>query len=234
MKPEEQKERIVKTLSEKASIKQKVYDKTLDAFDMLKKALHEISVDYNSSLKGADRRVFIEYRDRGKFEAELKIAGDMLIFSMHSNIFEFDRDHIVRSLPYIKEDDSKSYCGIINVYNFLADSFKYNRTDDLGYLISRIFINRDVSFFVEGKRQQRFSYKIFGKEFVTKEALKQIVNNSVLYSLEFDLLVPPYDNVKITSVAQMNKKFESSKMQTGKRLGFLFKSDDVLEEPAGN
>ncbi len=230
MRPEKQKEQIIKTLGEKGSIKQTVYDKTLDVFDMFKNTLHEISVDYNSSLKAADKRVYIEYRDRGKFEAELKIAGDMLIFSMHSNIFEFDREHSVWKLPYVKEDKTKSYCGIINVYNFLSDSFKYNRTDDLGYLIARIFVNRDVSFFVEGKRQGRFGCKIFGNEFVTKEALKEIVNNSIIYSLEFDLLVPPYDNVKIASVAQMNKKFESSKMQTGKRLGFLFNSDDVLDE----
>jgi hypothetical protein len=48
--------------------------------------------------------------------------------------------------------------------------------------------------------------------------------------LEFDLLVPPYDMVKIASVAQMNSKIDSSKLQTGKRLGFKFNSDDVLEE----
>ena len=48
--------------------------------------------------------------------------------------------------------------------------------------------------------------------------------------MEFDLLVPPYDHVKIASVAQMNKKIQSSIIQTGKRLGFLFNSDDISEK----
>ncbi len=228
--PEEQKQRIIKILGEKAATKQIVYDNTLEVFEMLKKILQEIAENYNESLKGSDNRVLIDYRDRGKFEAELKIAGDILIFSMHSNIFEFDRNHIIWEMPYVSENHINSYCGIINVYNFLADSFKYNRVDDLGYLISRIFVNKDYSFFVEGKRQKKYLYKDFGKAAINSGALRQIINTSVLYSLEFDLLVPPYDNVKITSVAQMNKKFETSKMQTGKRLGFQFNSDDVLEE----
>jgi hypothetical protein len=36
--------------------------------------------------------------------------------------------------------------------------------------------------------------------------------------------------VKIATVAQMNSKIDASKLQTGKRLGFKFNSDDVLEE----
>ena len=86
----------------------------------------------------------LEYIDRGKFDAEMRMAGDVLFFSMHSNIFEFDRDHSVWKLSYVEEDKMRSYCGIINVYNFLSDSFKYNRFDDLGYLIGRIFVNKDM------------------------------------------------------------------------------------------
>jgi hypothetical protein len=48
-----------------------------------------------------------------------------------------------------------------------------------------------------------------------------------MYAIEFDLLVPPYDHVKIASVAQLNEKMEYSRMKTGKRLGFKFNSDDI-------
>ena len=57
--------------------------------------------------------------------------------------------------------------------------------------------------------------------------LKDIVLRIVNYAIEFDLLVPPYDNVKIASVGQLNQKVEYHKMKTGKRLGFKFNSDDV-------
>jgi hypothetical protein len=221
---------IVDTLLEKSSMKQKVYENTIETFSFIKSVLHELSNELNNNLRNNEKKIRLEYRDRGKFEAEIRVAGDILIFSMHSNVFEFDRDHSIWKLPYVQTDKLNSYCGMINIYNFLTDSFKYNRNDDLGYLIGRLFVNRENHYFVEGKRQMGFLYNNFGQAIISKEAIKRIIETAMLYSLEFDLLVPPYDMVKIASVAQMNSKIDSSKLQTGKRLGFKFNSDDVLEE----
>ena len=218
---------IIDILQQKTNIKQKVYDNTFEVFNQLKEMLHELTNDINEELSGVDRRVKLEYRDRGKFEAEIRIAEDILIFSMHTNVFQFDRDHQIWKTSYVEKDKLNALCGVINIYNFLTDSFKYNRLDDLGYLIGRLFINKDLNYFVEGKRQMAFLYSNFGKEPITPIALKKIIETAIVYSLEFDLLVPPYDTVKIASVAQMNTKIENSKMQTGKRLGYKFNSDDV-------
>jgi len=228
--PLEPKQLILNILADKSAVKQKIYDNTFDTFNIIKEVLHEMSNDLNSSIKGADRRVKLEYRDRGKFEAEIRVAGDILIFSMHSNIFQFDRDHGIWKLSYVNDNPYSSYCGIINIYNFLTDSFKYNRQEDLGYLVGRLFVNKDNHYFAEGKRQMGFLYNNFGTSIVDKEALKKIIESAILYCLEFDLLVPPYDVIKIASVAQMNTKIENSKLQTGKRLGFKFNSDDVSEQ----
>ncbi|QKG79709.1 hypothetical protein [Tenuifilum thalassicum] len=224
------KEKIKQLLTEKAVVKQQIYDNTLEVFNLIKEVLKEIEIDYNSQLKGVDKRVRLVYTDRGKYEAELKVASDLLIFSMHSNVFEFDRDHNIWKLSYVKDNVLNSYCGIINIYNFLADSFKYNRLEDLGYLIGRIFINREFHYFVEGKRQMGFLYNNFGTALIDKQSLRRIIETAITYALEFDLLVPPYDVVKIASVVQLNTKIENAKLQTGKRLGFRFNSDDVLEE----
>lgn len=221
---------IVDTLIEKSGMKQRVYENTLETFSIIKSSLHEMATSLNGNLKSNDKKIRLEYRDRGKFEAEIRVAGDILIFSMHSNVFEFDRDHSIWKLPYVEENKLNSYCGVINIYNFLTDSFKYNRNEDLGYLIGRLFINRENHYFVEGKRQMGFLYNNFGQAIISKDDVKRIIETAMLYSLEFDLLVPPYDMVKIATVAQMNTKIESSKLQTGKRLGFKFNSDDVLEE----
>jgi hypothetical protein len=229
-KQQETRQMILNNLSDKSGMKQIVYDNTFATFNLIKEVLHEMANDLNLSFKGVDKRVKLEYHDRGKFEAEIRIAGDILIFSMHSNVFQFDRDHNIWKLSYVKDNKNASYCGIINIYNFLRDSFKYNRLDDLGYLIGRVFVNKDFHYFVEGKRQMGFLYNNFGNATVDKESLKSIIQSAILYTLEFDLLVPPYDVVKIASVNQMNTKIESSKLQTGKRLGFKFNSDDVLEE----
>ncbi len=220
-------EGILRMINEKTTLKQLVYDNTFNVFTELKEVLHEMSAELNEATEELDRRIKIEYRDRGKFEAQLQVAGDTLIFSMHTNVFEFNREHIIWQNSYVEKDKDNSYCGIINIYNFLSDSFKYNRNADEGYLIGRIFINREYQYFVEGKRQVSLRHNNFGSARLDKQALVGIAEAAVNYSLDFDLLVPPYDAVKIVSVDQMNTKIENSKMQTGKRLGYRFNSDDI-------
>ena len=227
MAKKDKKEQILTALEMKSLIKQKTYDQTLEMFNLLKDVLQEIANEYNSDLQVKDQRIKFEYKERGQFEAQLKVASDILIFSMHSNIFEFDRDHNVWKLNYVKENSIYSFCGIINVYNFLADSFKYNRLEDLGYLVTRLFVNLEKHFFVEGKRQKEYLYNNFGKSVLTKDIIKGIILQVIIYAIDFDLLVPPYDNIKIASVAQINEKMEFAKMKTGKRLGFKFNSDDI-------
>ena len=64
-----------------------------------------------------------------------------------------------------------------------------------------------------------------------KNYWEEIRKTSVLMSevsLEYDLLVPPYDAVKIATVGQAEAKIQHSRVITGKRLGFQFNSDDVL------
>ena len=228
-KTPDNKAKIAQYLTEKATLKQNVYDRTLAAFEQLKESLKELSETLANSMQVTDKRVLPEYKDFGKFAAQIQVSGDLLICSMHTNIFEFNREHKIWEIPYVKNEPLNSYCGIINIYNFLTDSFRYNRLNDLGYLIARIFINRNDHFFVEGKRQASFQYKNFGKLSVSKELLGQVMERAITYAVQFDLLVPPYDNVKITSVEQMSAKITRSMQQTGKRLGFQFNSDDVLE-----
>ncbi|HOF20754.1 MAG TPA: hypothetical protein PLO24_05845 [Bacteroidales bacterium] len=224
----EKKEAIVTSLKEKSVLKQKVYDKTLEAFCNMKEILRNFAREGNGRLGSIDPRVRLEFTDRSKFDAQLKVAGDMLFFSMHSNIFQFDREHPAWRTPYIQKNRYNAYSGIISIYNFLFDSFRYSRFDDLGYLIARIFVNHENQYFVEGKRQMGMLFSNYGNEELSHEALENVIATAVQYSLEFDLLVPPYDTVKIATVGQLEAKIQHSRVITGKRLGFQFNSDDVL------
>lgn len=211
---------IIGTLKEKSILKQKVYDNTFESFCIVKDVLKNLSKDINTNLAGADSRVRLEYTDRSNFDAQIKVAGDILLFSMHSNIFQFDRDHPAWKTAYIQKNKYNAYSGIINIYNFLADSFRYSRSDDLGYLIARIFINHEKQYFVEGKRQMGMLFTNFGSEEIGKQSLQLIISTAIQYALEFDLLVPPYDTVKIATVGQAEAKIQHSRVITGKRLGF--------------
>jgi len=218
----------LRSIVEKSNTKQIVGLNTLNAFNLMKEALKELSAEYTTTLAGAvNHSALPAFREKGPYEAEFSLASDMLVFSMHTNVFVFDRDHPVWKTEYIKNERLNSYCGIVSIYNFLADSFKFNRRQDLGYLIARIFVNRENHFFVEGKRQSGDLVKDFANDLVSKEAIKQILDTAIRYAIEFDLLVPPYDQVKIASVDQMMEEIIHAKMATGKRLGFKFNSDDV-------
>lgn len=219
---------IVDTLKSKSVLKQKVFDNTATAFVMVKEILKNLAREANSYLSGVDPRIRMEYTDRSNFDAQLMVAADILLFSMHSNIFQFDREHPAWKTPYIQKNKNNAYSGIIHIYNFLADSFKYSRLDDLGYLIARIFVNHENQYFVEGKRQMGMLFTNYGNEAFSMESLQKVVYTAINYSLEFDLLVPPYDTVKIASVGQAESKIQHSRLITGKRLGFQFNSDDIL------
>jgi len=225
---DDKKQVIIGTLKNKSLLKQKVFDNTLDWFAVTKVVLKNYSREVNSNLVNIDPRIKMEYTDRSNFDAQIKVAGDILLFSMHSNIFQFDREHPAWKTPYIQKNRLNAYSGIINIYNFLADSFKYSRLDDLGYLIARIFINHENQYFVEGKRQMGMLFSNFGNEEISRNSLQVIISTAIQYSLEFDLLVPPYDTVKIATVGQVEAKIQHSRIITGKRLGFQFNSDDVL------
>jgi hypothetical protein len=214
-------------LKTKSILKQKIFDNTFEVFSMLKEVLSDVASEFSPLMTEIDPRVTVEFTNRGMFEAQLKVAGDMLVFSMFTNAFEFDRSHTIWKNSYVKENPYGSICGMISIYNFLNDSFRYNRTADLGYLIARIFINREFYYFVEGKQQMNNWVNNFGKTTISKQTLREIVEAAILYTLNFDLLAPPYDAVKIISLEQMNSKIDSARFQTGKRLGFTFNSDDV-------
>jgi len=212
----------------KMNLKQEVYQNTVRVFSIMKDVLRELAEEYRENLRGkVDENVLPFFQEKGVFEAEFRFGGDLLIFSMHSNVFVFNREHPMWKLEYIKTNPLNSYCGVFSIYNFLADSFKYNRSQDLGYLIARIFVNRENHFFVEGKRQTNEVVKDMAVDELTKKNLKEIIETAVKYAIDFDLLVPPYDQVKIASVEQMQVEINHSRIQTGKRLGFKFNSDDI-------
>ena len=157
----------------------------------------------------------------------MQIANDLLIFRMHTDVFEFDSNHIIWQNAYVQQDKANSYCGIIDIYDFLSDSFKFNRSSDEGYLIGRMFINRERKFFVEGKRQTSMRAMNFGREEISREALVAILETAINYAINFDLLTPPYEDNKRVTVEQFNTKLDNSKFVTGKRLGYDFNVDDI-------
>ena len=183
--------KILETVVGKSNLKQKVFDNTFAAFNLLKDTLFELAAEMDDELDGKlDRRTRLEYRDRGKFEAQLQIASDLLIFQMHSDVFTFDDNHLIWQNAYVQE-------------------------------------HRENCYFVEGKQQSSLRATNFGKGEISREALLDILEAAIYYVLNFDLLLPPYEDNKRVTVDQFNTKLDNSKFVTGKRLGYDFNVDDI-------
>lgn len=216
---------ILEKLENRASLKQEIYRNTVDVFAIAKKALSKLASRLHQDYTQKDPSVEVAYRDTHQFEAELKFSGDMLLLSMHSNVFNFEEGHRIYSSSYIKANPSLSYCGVIYIHNFLADSIKYNRLADEGTLIARILVNKEKRFIVEGEGQLGFLYEAFSESEINEEVLTHIFELAVLDCIDTDLQLPPYASVKDITLHQKQTTLAASGYPTGKRLGYLFKSE---------
>ena len=214
---------ILKLLKEKSCTKQKVYKITKGVFAEIQEILSAKAIRLNSAVSDDD--VDVSYEESGDFDAKLKFSGDTLLFHMHTNIFQFDPSHQIHKTSYVKEDKMRSFCGIINIYNFLSDSLKYNRLNDAGFLIARIFINKDSHFFVEGDKELGFLFNDFINQEINKEQMDNIINSAMEYSLNFDLETPNFNDVKMVSIHEILEINYNHKIKTSKRLGFKFSHD---------
>lgn len=211
-------------LESKSLLKQDIFQDTKTHFERFKEhILEEIA-----ALRGltSDGRIRLHVEHKGEFQVQAYIGSDVLVYQMHTNVFKLPDEHPLWQTDYLKEDKSRGYFGIINIYNFLAESYLKNRMNDVGYLIGRIFINKDEHFMVEGKGQLGFLFRDLTNTKLNDAIMKNIIQVSFVYALEFDLLTPPYDLVSKVSVIQMHELHSSSQMSTGKRLGFKFEAED--------
>lgn len=211
-------------------MKQDVYQATIALFEQLQELLEEIAEDLRKEAGTVDERLVIGSSMRNNTTCELQVAGDIVVFSMHTNVFRLDQSDRLWRTGYLEEDELRGYFGIVNVYNFLSDSMKYDREQDLGYLVARLFLNKDGHYFMQGKRQLGFLYTDLPGSIMDRSQLKEILYTVIHYVLEFDLLAPPFDHVNQITVQEVKALFMDRYMSTGKRLGFQFKAD--VEEPS--
>lgn len=213
-------EELGKQIHTKTLLLNGIIDNTKTAFGLMR----SISKDIITKLSNDYPKEFV-FSDRNEREFEIRFGSDILVFMMHTNVFEFSRYHEVMRLPYVQQDKDRSFCGVIQIYNFLTDSFDYNRDYDIGYLIGRVFVNKENHYFIEGKREVGMLYSNFNTSVINKESIESIVKSSMEYANNFDLLTPPFDEVKEITVGEVKNHVASRNHITAKRLGFVFQQD---------
>lgn len=219
-----EKKDLAELLEKQSLLKQDVYEVAKEAFAKMKTFLSKEIDEFRTLIP--NERVRLNVIDKGDFEIQAFVGSDLLVFHMHTNVFSFPKEHSIWKTSYAEDDPSRAYCGIINIYNFLADSFLQDRLNDSGYLIGRIFVNKDNHFFIEGQGHLGTQFRDFINGELNEERFCQIIRYSIQHSVNFDLLTPPYDIVNYVSVGDMKMMSSSLNLKTAKRLGFRFSNEN--------
>lgn len=222
---------LFKNITTKALLKQQVGHCTRDAFISLKNRAKSLADTYVQAAEKAEDKVPFVYKDRGGFEFEIQFGGDTLVFLLHSNVYEIPRDHSIMRKSYVKDDKDRRFCGMISIYNFLSDSFTYQRHNDGGFMIGRLMINKDSHYFIEGKKEIAMIHHQFETAIMNVEAMDNILCSAIEYTLNFDVLIPPYDKVAFVAVGDIQENMQKG-IATNKRMGFKFGEDKLARDEA--
>ena len=214
-------DQIVQALKNKACVKQRIYRNTLSIFGNMKEIASMIAEGLAGVFEEVDENVVIEYKEINDFEFHLKFSGDLLIFTMHSNVLKMPEAHLVHKSPYVEENPMRGYFCEIMVYNFMADSLKYNRLNDPGFLLARMMINVDGHFLVEGVRQLSFLFPDIAENEINGAVLGSFIQNAILLAIGQDLVAPTFQQIQ---VVPLGKKIANQMVHGGNKVGFQMNS----------
>jgi len=212
---------IIDLLKYKACTKQKVYTNIKEVFKKMKKIAAGLANEVDSRIQAVDTAVDVDYINVSEFEFQIKFSGDIIVFSMHSNVVTFPEKHVLHKSPYIQEDPKRKFFGAIVVYNFLADSLRYKRMADPGYLLGRLFVNNELHYSVEGVRQMSFLYPDIAKNILSDMILQQFIESAMVASLEIDSEMPPFEKERVINV---HHKLSKNMLGNIQKVGFKMSS----------
>ena len=211
---------IAEGLREKSSAKQAIFRATEAAFTLLRQVSQQLCLELTQRVTAdADASVKIECQPINEMEFHIRFSGDLLVFVMHSNIVTFPDDFGPLNTPYVEADFRRRFFGHIMAYNFMADSIRYQRLNDPGYLLGRLLINIDGHYFLEGVQQLELPGNDMSANAVTPESLRLFVESAMIAAVNNDLIAPPLPEIQRISVKQ---KLENQQVSRGSKVGFSF------------
>ncbi|MFD3000560.1 hypothetical protein ACFS7Z_09330 [Pontibacter toksunensis] len=211
---------IINGLHQKSKTKQAIYRNTKETFNRMKEISQELVAELTERLTKLDDNVAIEYKNVGEHEFQIKFSGDLLVFVMHSNIITFPDDYEIMRSDYVEEDFRRRFFGHIMAYNFMADTIKYNRLEDPGYLVGRMLVNIDMHFCIEGVRQldlPKEKISNIEENKINDKTLRIIVESAMIAAVNNDLMGQDVSDIERITLKQ---KLENTHVTKPRKLGF--------------
>jgi hypothetical protein len=220
-------EHIRTLLESKSTAKQITYKNLLDAFAILAKESERVIDELRKKTKSRDADVVESFNEINEHEFHVKLAGDLLVFVLHTNVVTLPPDHPVMADAYIKENEVNRYFGQIMIYNFMADSFKFNRVNDPGYLIARLLINHEARYVIEGNGHLGAMFNKISEGPISEQELNVLVKIVLMIAIENDLIAPPFPQVQFITLHQKMEK--TQELGGGQKIGFRMSFEDKME-----
>ncbi|MCC3160460.1 hypothetical protein LJ737_24700 [Hymenobacter sp. 15J16-1T3B] len=220
--PEDKLDIIFEGLRQKSAAKQAIFRNAQAAFECLRTVTQELVLDLTRRVTSVDSSVVIEYRPVNELEFHIRFSGDLLVFVMHSNIITFPDDFPLFGSRYVSEDFRRRFFGHIMAYNFMADSIKYQRLNDPGYLVGRLLINIDNHYYIEGAKQLDLPDNDMEHNVVNEDAMRLYVESAMIAAVNNDLMAPPIQDIQKITVKQ---KLENQQVSRGSKVGFNFRNE---------
>jgi hypothetical protein len=211
-------DRIKRLLESKSNAKQVTYKNLEAAFSILAKESKRIVDELTQQAHPNDQDVTLDFTVVNEHEFHVKLAGDLLVFVLHTNVVTLDGNHPVMQTPYIREKDVNRYFGQIMIYNFMSDSVKFNRINDPGYLVARLLLNHEAKYLVEGDGQLAALAGHVSPDPITEQELNILVKIALTIAIENDLMAPPFPDVRFITLHQKLEK--TQELGAGQKIGF--------------
>jgi hypothetical protein len=208
---------IVSKLQTTSKLKYNLFESTEKLFGELEIICRELMQEITEKNK-EEKPIPLKVEKINDYEFIFRIGGDVLIFILQSNIVRLPDDTYLSKSKYLKKDVTLRYFGQILIYNFLSDTLTFGRLEDPGYLIGRILLNRENKFFLEGDRKIVFNFPELKDNPVSKEKMRDLVEQLVVSVLENDLLAPAFQDIMLISYHQ--KLEHTSSMGNPQKIGF--------------
>ncbi|TPE44187.1 hypothetical protein [Pontibacter mangrovi] len=213
---------ILNGLHHKSKTKQIIFRNTKDTFARMKviSQLLVSELTERVAAQGDELEVELEFRNISDHEFQIKFSGDLLVFVMHTNVITFPDDYEIMRNDYIDEDFRRRFFGTIMAYNFMADTIKYNRLDDPGYLVGRMLINIENHYCIEGVRQldlPREKISDIANNVITDRVLRVIVESAMIAAVNNDLMGQDVSDIERITLKQ---KLENTHLVKPHKLGF--------------
>lgn len=204
-------------LESKSTAKQTAYKHICRAFALLSEEARGIVDELKRRANPGDKDVTVEYNVVSEHEFDVKLAGDMLIFVMNTNVVTLEESHPIMKEDYIRENEVNRYFGQVMVYNFMAESLKNHRNNDPGYLLARLMVNHENRFFIEGDKDLE-AYNQVSAEPISDNDLQRFVKIVLKMAIENDLVAPSFTEVKSITLGQ--KRDHTMELGGAQKIGF--------------